>query len=481
MHKFYGSFTQPLFAKLIIVFFFFVFSFSSIGIAQATVYLPGETLAPDCAPGASSCGVLPIGDAHTGSGAPSLVSPNTGALYFDTAGGILYSYNGTSWVSVGSGTTITSLNGQTGASQTFATGTSGADVNFVSAGDIHTLNIPSASVLNRGLVTIGAQTFGGVKTFADGLVMNGNVVAPSGTNYTTTGTQNDVDLGTGSFFRYTGAGVATFTGFAGGADGRMVRVTNASSSNLTIQHQNTGSVAANRIIIETGLDAIITPNSTFDMQYDASTARWRIAVLPTTSSQSFAQGGNAFGGVATIGTTDANALNIISGGTTRFTLAAGASTLTGSGSTSLISTGALALSSGTASTIGITTGTTGVLTLDSGTTGAVNLGNGSNSKIITIGNTTGTTALNLNSGSGGISLVGNTTVTGSHTFATGTGLTTINSTQMTLAGNGMVIDMTGTGTLGLNTTTDRPITTGTGLTTLSGDTDVGGHMIVAGN
>jgi hypothetical protein len=63
------------------------------------------------------------------------------------------------------GTGITALNGLTSDVQTFGTGTSGTDFNIVSSGSTHTFNIPSASNLARGLVSIIAQTFAGVKTF----------------------------------------------------------------------------------------------------------------------------------------------------------------------------------------------------------------------------------------------------------------------------------------------------------------------------
>src|SRR5262249_25499470 len=51
----------------------------------------------------------------------------------------------------------------------------------------------------------------------------------------------------------------------------------------------------------------------------------------------------------------------------------------------------------------------------------------------------------------------------------------INGTAVTLAGNSTIIDMTGTGTLGLNTTTNRAITTGTGTFT------TGANLLVKGN
>ena len=85
---------------------------------------------------------------------------------------------GTTWVATSSlgisgGSGITSLNGLTGSSQTFATGTAGNDFAFSSVGSVHTLNIPDASATARGVVTTGAQTFAGVKTFSSNPIFSG--------------------------------------------------------------------------------------------------------------------------------------------------------------------------------------------------------------------------------------------------------------------------------------------------------------------
>lgn len=71
----------------------------------------------------------------------------------------------------GGGGGITTLNTLTADPQLFATGSSGTDFNISSTASTHSFNIPSATTINRGLVTVNTQTFSGDKNF------NGTVTA----------------------------------------------------------------------------------------------------------------------------------------------------------------------------------------------------------------------------------------------------------------------------------------------------------------
>lgn len=84
---------------------------------------------------------------------------------------------------------VTTLNTLTAATQTFATGTSGLDFNISSLTSTHTFNIPSASATARGLVTIAAQIFEGVKTHNVGTIIN-ETGADSDTRMETVGNSN---------------------------------------------------------------------------------------------------------------------------------------------------------------------------------------------------------------------------------------------------------------------------------------------------
>ena len=110
-----------------------------------------------------------LGDLIVGAGSTIITLPvgtNNYILSADSS-----TSSGLKWiVNTGSGSGISYLNGLTEGQQYFATGTSGTGFNISSSGSTHTFNIPIAGVGFTGLVSGLGQTFGGIKTFNDGLI-----------------------------------------------------------------------------------------------------------------------------------------------------------------------------------------------------------------------------------------------------------------------------------------------------------------------
>ena len=180
---FFKHFLTPIFIGLIIS----AISFYVLRVLAAppdSAYAPGATLNPSCAPGSANCTVTTpaISGANSditslaglttaltasqgGSGQTSytkgdlLVASSSAVLAKLTVGSdgkVLTASStatyGVSWESAGAAG-ITSLNGLSGATQTFASSTSGVDFLISSSGTAHTFQLPSASVSARGLLT----------------------------------------------------------------------------------------------------------------------------------------------------------------------------------------------------------------------------------------------------------------------------------------------------------------------------------------
>lgn len=82
-------------------------------------------------------------------------------------------------------------------------------------------------------------------------------------------------------------GGPSITGFANGYEGKRLLV-HAVGAPLTLQHQNAGSAAANRIITDTGAAVTVAADTSRELVYDGTTQRWRLLL---------AGGGGGGGGV----------------------------------------------------------------------------------------------------------------------------------------------------------------------------------------
>lgn len=161
-----------------------------------------------------------------------------------------------------------------------------------------------------GFVYNGSSVGIGTASPTASLTVNGTSAFQFGSDYSTTGTQNDVSLGSTSSVRYTGSGVATFNGIGGGVNGRVLYLHNGSSSVLTLADKASADTTyANQIVTGTGSNLSVAANSAVILQYDASATNsngasgaWRVI------------GGSGSGGSSTLaGLTDVSLTTPASG------------------------------------------------------------------------------------------------------------------------------------------------------------------------
>ena len=197
------------------------------------------------------------GEVQVGSSGAGCAAGVAGAVRF--SGTTLYFCDGTTWQTV--------LSGGGGGGGVTGSGTTNYVARWTGSSSIGT------GVLYDNGTNVGISNFSPSTKFA----VTGDVALNLGSDYTTTGVQSDVALGTTSAVRYNGGATATFYGIAGGSDGKILYLHNPSNYTLTLADQSaTDLTAANRIITGTGADLPIPTNTSVTLQYDATASRWRV-------------------------------------------------------------------------------------------------------------------------------------------------------------------------------------------------------------
>lgn len=135
-----------------------------------------------------------------------------------------------------------------------------------------------ASATVRGVVGTGAQSFAGIKTFVNGLVSSAKAtfaryIAIASQAIATSGTFAQLDSSYG-YARMTSASAKAVTGILAGEDGQRLVISNTGAGVLSIYHQNSGALAADRIITPTGATVTLQPNYSAALVYDATQQRW---------------------------------------------------------------------------------------------------------------------------------------------------------------------------------------------------------------
>ena len=142
--------------------------------------------------------------------------------------------------------------------------------------------------LNYSAIFEGGNVGVNTTTPATKLDIAGDVAIRYGGFGASNGLNNNIAIGAVSFVRITGPTAAfTITGIAGGSDGKVLKIYNSTSQQITIANENTNSSAANRIttLNSTG-DIVITGKGTAELIYSSADSRWLVTASSTTVSTS---------------------------------------------------------------------------------------------------------------------------------------------------------------------------------------------------
>jgi hypothetical protein len=260
---------------------------------------------------------------------------------------------------------VLNLNGLTAATQTLTTGTAGNDFNITTSGlATHVFNMPSASATVRGVVTTGAQTFAGAKTFASAPVLTtGTITVGAGTvtvqaatdtlvalattdaltNKTLTSNTNNV-IARGLWHGSGTGSVSTYAATAPGAGGGQILATDVGGTTASWQAVSAlGAITSLNTLTGTtqtfatgnaaggGNDFNISSvgtQHTFNIPDASATVRGVV----TTGVQTFA-GAKTFSGIVTLSSAPVLSTGTVTVGGSAVTIPSGVETLVGRATT----------------------------------------------------------------------------------------------------------------------------------------------------
>ena len=96
---------------------------------------------------------------------------------------------------------------------------------------------------------------------------------------TLTADTNNLDVGDAVFIRLSGDDPWHITGIANGTASRVLLLCNVGNVDLTLDDENAGSSASNRIITGTGADFVLNPDALVLSLWDGTDQRWRLHMI----------------------------------------------------------------------------------------------------------------------------------------------------------------------------------------------------------
>lgn len=139
-----------------------------------------------------------------------------------------------------------------------------------------TADVVNATTTQRGVVSTSAQSFAGLKTLTDGLVVEELIRLAQTDDAATTGSDQTL-APTNTFFAVTNGALISVAGISGGAGNRLQYIQNKTGVTLSLKHNNVAASAADRIETPTGVDMDWKANQTFVFIYNTTASRWSLA------------------------------------------------------------------------------------------------------------------------------------------------------------------------------------------------------------
>lgn len=172
-----------------------------------------------------------------------ITSPATSLMVFNTTTNQYEYYNGIAWVGLAvSGTGISSLNGLSSTSQSFANGATGAAPNWSSTGTTHTLNIPLASAAGVSAGLLSKTDYDIFNNKLSTSLADGNIWIGDGTSTAQQRIMSGDATISNTGVLTIGTGAITSTKIADGT------ITNADIASGTVSYSAIQNVSASRLL-----------------------------------------------------------------------------------------------------------------------------------------------------------------------------------------------------------------------------------------
>lgn len=148
-----------------------------------------------------------------------------------------------------------------------------AGLSSMVSGAVATDSVPTDLIFFAG---DGATTAERMRIATDGQVtIPGSLATTSNSVACTNGANANLALPAATYVRTTGpTGAYTISGFVAGSDGQHLELRNGVGFTMTLQDQNAGSTAANRIFTTSGADLVVPTFGFVSLIYDATLALW---------------------------------------------------------------------------------------------------------------------------------------------------------------------------------------------------------------